>query len=202
MGPRGGPRLGVFGGSFDPPHVGHLFAAGDAAEQLGLDRVLFVPAAAQPLKADRRAAAGEARLAMVEALVGDDSRFGVERAEIERGGLSYTIDTLASLAARWPGGELVLLAGADVVATFSRWREPHRIRQMATLVVLTRGEVAGAAPPAVGPDFPGGLPVFLPTRRVDVSSTEVRARLAAGRSIRGFVPEAVADLIRSAGLYR
>ena len=176
--------------------------ASDAAEQLGLGRVLFVPAATQPLKPDRRPASAELRLAMVEALVGGDPRFGVERAEIDRGGLSYTVDTLASLAARWPGGELVLLAGADVLHTFDRWREPHRIRQLATLVVLTRGGAADAEAPAVGPDFPGGPPVFLPTRRVDVSSTEVRARLAAGRSIRGFVPEAVADIVRSAGLYR
>jgi nicotinate-nucleotide adenylyltransferase len=191
------PRVGVFGGSFDPPHIGHLLVASDAAEHLGLDCVLFVPAAQQPLKTDRRQAPAELRLAMVTALVDGDPRFAVERAEIDRGGLSYTVDTLASLAARWPGGELVLLAGADVLATFARWREPHRIRQLATLVVLTRGEAA-----APGPDFPGGPPVFLPTRRVDVSSTEVRARLAAGRSIRGFVPDAVAQLLRSAAVYR
>ena len=190
-------RVGVFGGSFDPPHVGHLLVATDAAEQLGLDQVLFVPAAQQPLKTDRRHAPAQLRLAMVAALVADDPRFAVERVEIDRGGLSYTVDTLASLAARWPGGELVLLAGADVLATFARWREPHRIRQLATLVVLTRGEAS-----APGPDFPGGPPVFLPTRRVDVSSTEVRARLAAGRSVRGFVPDAVAELLRSAAVYR
>ena len=195
-------RVGVFGGSFDPPHVGHLLAASDAADALALDRVLFVPAAQQPLKADRRQAPAAVRLAMVEALVDGDPRFGVERAEIERGGLSYTVDTLASLAARWPGGELVLLAGADVLATFARWREPQRIRQLATLVVLTRGDAAGAAgDPGAGPDLPGGPPVFLPTRRVDVSSTEVRARVAAGRPVRGFVPDAVAAIIRGTGLY-
>lgn len=190
-------RVGVFGGSFDPPHVGHLLVVTDAAERLGLERVLFVPTAAQPLKQGRQAAPAAVRVAMVEALVGDDARFAVERLEVDRGGLSYTVDTLATLADRWPGRELVLLAGADVLATFARWREPHRVRQLATLVVLARGDVA-----AVGPDFPGGLPTLLPTRRVDVSSTEVRARLAAGRSIRGFVPDAVAEIIRSAGLYR
>jgi nicotinate-nucleotide adenylyltransferase len=190
-------RVGVFGGSFDPPHVGHLLVATDAAERLGLERVLFVPTAAQPLKQGRQAAPGAIRVAMVEALVGDDARFAVDRLEVDRGGLSYTVDTLATLADRWPGRELVLLAGADVLATFARWREPHRVRQLATLVVLARGDVA-----AVGPDFPGGPPTLLPTRRVDVSSTEVRARLAAGRSIRGFVPDAVAEIIRSAALYR
>jgi nicotinate-nucleotide adenylyltransferase len=193
----GAARVGVFGGSFDPPHVGHLLVAGDAAERLALDPVLFVPTAAQPLKQGRQAAPAALRVAMVEALVGDEPRFAVDRTEVDRGGLSYTVDTLATLAERWPGRELVLLAGADALATFARWREPHRIRQMAELVVLTRGDAA-----EVGPDFPGGPPTFLPTRRVDVSSTEVRARLAAGRSIRGFVPEGVAEIIRSAGLYR
>jgi nicotinate-nucleotide adenylyltransferase len=132
------------------------------------------------------------------------------------------VDTLRTLRDRWPGAELVLLAGADVLTSFHLWRAPLRVRDLATLVVLTRaadpagGVPLGTAPartdggvegmarvaPAVPPDFPGGPPVLLPTRRVDVSSTEVRARLAAGRSIRGFVPEGVADLIRSAGLYR
>ncbi len=199
-------RVGVFGGSFDPPHVGHLLVASDAAEQLGLARVLWVPAAAQPLKQGRQPAPAELRLAMVAALVGDDPRFAVEPVEIERGGLSYTVDTLATLAEREAGRELVLLAGADVLATFARWREPHRIRALARLVVLTRGEGGGPAgddvPGRVPADFPGGPPAFLPTRRVDVSSTEVRARLAAGRSVRGFVPDAVAEIIRSARLYR
>ena len=198
-GAAGAGRIGVFGGSFDPPHVGHLLVAVDAAEQLTLDQVLFIPTAAQPLKQGRQATPADVRVAMVEALVGEDGRFAVERIEVDRGGLSYTVDTLATLAERWPGRELVLLAGADVLGTFARWREPHRVRQLATLVVLTRGEGDAAE---VGPDFPGGPPTALPTRRVDVSSTEVRARLAAGRSIRGFVPDGVAEIIRSAGLYR
>ncbi len=195
-------RLGVFGGTFDPPHVGHLLIASDAVEQLGLDRVVFVPAARQPLKEESARRATADRLTMVRAMVGDDARFAVDPIEIERGGLSYTVETLGTLAARAPGAELFLLAGADVLATFARWREPEQIRRLATLVVLTRGGADGRSPTEAPPDFPGGAPLFLPTRRVDVSSTEVRARLAAGRSIRGFVPESVADFIRSAGLYR
>ena len=195
-------RLGVLGGTFDPPHVGHLLIASDAVEQLSLDRVVFIPAALQPLKPASAQTPPAARLAMVRALVGDDPRFAVDPIEIDRGGLSYTVDTLGTLAAQQPGAELFLLAGADVLTTFARWREPERIRRQATLVVLTRGGEDGTVPTAAPPDFPGGAPVFLPTRRVDVSSTEVRARLAAGRPIRGFVPESVADLIRSAGLYR
>ncbi len=194
-------RLGVFGGSFDPPHVGHLLAASDAVERLELDRLVFVPTATQPLKDGATVPPAE-RLALVRALAGGDPRFAVDPIEIERGGLSYTVDTLRSLAERWPGAELYLLAGADVLTSFHRWRDPERIRQLATLVVLTRAGEDGRAPTVAPAGLPGGAPIFLPTRRVDVSSTEVRARLAAGRSIRGFVPESVADLIRSAGLYR
>lgn len=201
-GPAGPARVGIFGGSFDPPHVGHLLAASDASDALGLDRLLFVPAAAQPLKHGTRGAAPAAtRVAMVEALVGDDPRFAVDALEIARGGLSYTVDTLETLAARWPGAQRMLLVGADVLDTFVRWRDPLRIRALATLVVLVRA-VDGAVPGAVPPDFPGGLPQLLPTRRIDLSSTEVRERVAAGRPIRGFVPDAVATIIRDARLYQ
>ena len=201
-------RVGVFGGTFDPPHVGHLLVAADAMERLGLDRLVLVPAGTQPLKVGEITGGAEARLAMTRLLVGDDPRFEVDPIEIERGGLSYMVDTLEALAGRWPDAELFLLVGADVLGTFHRWRDPERVRALATLAVLTRdggvvgaastGGPAGEAPPAL----PGGPPVFVPTRRVDVSSTEIRARLRAGKSIRGFVPEAVADFIRSARLYR
>jgi len=195
-------RVGIFGGSFDPPHVGHLLAASDAVEALGLDRLLFVPAAAQPLKhVGRCPASAAARIAMLDALVGDDPRFRVDALEIDRGGLSYTVETLQTLAARWPGAQRFLLVGTDVLRTFDRWREPLRVRALATLVVLVRG-VAGKDAGAVPPRFLGGLPELLPTRRIDLSSTEVRARVAAGRSVRGFVPEAVAAIIRDRALYQ
>jgi nicotinate-nucleotide adenylyltransferase len=200
-------RVGIFGGSFDPPHVGHLLVAVDALERLELDRMVLVPAATQPLKAGTGGghASAESRLAMTRLLVDGDPRFEVDPIEIERGGISYMVDTLEALAGRWPGTELFLLAGADVLGTFHRWCEPERVRTLATLVVLTRDateEESGgpATPPPV--ELPGGPPKLLATRRVDVSSTEIRARLRSGKSIRGFVPEAVADFIRSAGLYR
>jgi nicotinate-nucleotide adenylyltransferase len=200
-------RVGIFGGSFDPPHVGHLLVAVDALERLGLDRMVLVPTAQQPLKLAQGGsqASAEQRLAMTRLLVDGDPRFEVDPIEIERGGISFTVDTLEAMAGRWPGAELFLLAGADVLGTFHRWREPERIRSLATLVVLTRDALEGAGdgpatPPPAG--LPGGQPELLATRRVDVSSTEIRARLRSGKSIRGFVPEAVADFIRSAGLYR
>ena len=137
---------------------------------------------------------------------GSDPRFAVDPIEIDRGGLSFTVDTLGTLAARWAGAELFLLVGADVLATFDRWRQPERVRTLATLVVLARGEGDESAEVTeavgTGPALIGGPPRRLRTRRVDVSSTEIRARVRAGQSIRGFVPESVADVIRSAGLYR
>ena len=139
---------------------------------------------------------------MVRALVGDDARFTVDALEIDRGGLSYTVETLDTFERRWPGTQQFLLVGADVLRTFARWRDPLRVRSLATLVVLVRADVDAGAAPVVTPDFPGGLPRLLATRRMDLSSTEVRARIAAGRSVRGFVPEAVATIIRDGRLYQ
>jgi nicotinate-nucleotide adenylyltransferase len=197
-------RVGVFGGTFDPPHVGHLLVATDAAEALGLDRIVLVPAGTQPLKAGAISAPAPDRLAMVRRLVGEDPRFDVDPIEIDRGGLSYMVDTLGALADRWPGAELFLLVGADVLTTFDRWRDPARVRQLATLVVLTRDVSGGdgADQSLIDEALVGGPPRRVRTRRVDVSSTEIRARIRAGLSIRGFVPERVADFIESAALYR
>ncbi|HVE77896.1 MAG TPA: nicotinate-nucleotide adenylyltransferase [Gemmatimonadaceae bacterium] len=187
-------RLGILGGTFDPPHVGHLLAAVDAFEATGLDRLIWVPAGLNPLKATVPPSDPAHRLAMVGLAVRGDARFAVDPVEIERAGLSYTVDTLRTLAGRWPGAELVLLVGADTLASFARWREPDEIRRLATLAILTR---AGDEPAAA---LPAGA-LALETRRVDVSATEVRARVRAGRSIRGFVPDAVAEYIAAHRLY-
>jgi nicotinate-nucleotide adenylyltransferase len=188
-------RLGVYGGSFDPPHVGHLLVVSDALEALGLDRVIWVPTAVQPLKGDVAGAAPEHRLAMVEAAIGGDERFAASPIEIARGGLSYTVDTLAALAGEYPGAARFLIIGMDSVATFHRWREPQRIMELAQVAVLQRATDAVATP------VPPGMRVVT-ARRVDVSSTEVRDRVRAGKPIRGFVPDAVARIIERAGLYR
>lgn len=193
-------RIGLLGGSFDPPHNGHLLAAGDVFETLGLDRLVFVPAAVQPLKAGLVEATAEQRLAMTRLLVDGDDRFDVDSIEIDRGGLSYTVDTLATFAARWPGAELFWLAGADVTHTFAKWREPDRVATLATIVVMVRaGEAANTAAISAGS---GKEPRSLPTRRVDISSTEVRRRVREGKSIRGFVPDAVAAFIATERLYQ
>jgi nicotinate-nucleotide adenylyltransferase len=192
-------RLGIFGGSFDPPHVGHLLAAQDACEQLSLDRLVFVPAATQPLKAGGSAAGAEQRLAMVRLLVDSDSRFEVSTVEVERAGLSFTVDTLSHFAAAHPTAERFVLLGTDVLATFAQWREPERVLQLARPVILVRqGDVVPTLPAGVSAD----VLLRLPTRRVDVSSTEIRERVLGGRSIRGFVTDDVAAYIASNGLYR
>lgn len=187
-------RIGLLGGSFDPPHVGHLLAASDAYEALPLDRLVFIPAAIQPLKGDRTMARGEQRLAMTKLLVDGDARFAVDAIEIDRGGLSYTVETLTALRLRWPSADLFWLVGADIVPSFAQWREPERIVELATVVVLQRaGDIVGS--------MPAGMRC-LATRRIDVSSTEIRQRVKEGRSVRGFVPDAVADLIAAERLYR
>jgi nicotinate-nucleotide adenylyltransferase len=191
-------RIGLLGGSFDPPHNGHLLAAGDAFDTLSLDRLVFIPTGVQPLKAGQAAATAEQRLAMVRLLVEGDARFGVDPLEIERGGLSYTVDTLTTLVARWPGAELFWLAGADVSQTFSKWREPGRIAELARIVVMQR---TGVAPTDIGGALPEGTRI-LETRRVDISSTEIRDRVRQGKSIRGFVPEGVGEFIAREKLYK
>jgi nicotinate-nucleotide adenylyltransferase len=186
-------RLGIFGGTFDPPHVGHLLVAVDAVEHLSLDRLVFVPTASQPLKLGAVRATATQRLAMVRLLVGDDARFAVDSIEIERSGLSYSVDTLAEYARREPDAERFFLVGADVVRTFDKWREPARVLSLAKMVVLTRDDDAVAIPDGAAP---------LRSRRVDVSSTEIRARVAARQSLRGFVPDPVAAYIADERLYR
>nr|MCU0618521.1 nicotinate (nicotinamide) nucleotide adenylyltransferase [Gemmatimonadaceae bacterium] len=174
--------------------LGHWLVAVDAVERLGLDRLLFVPAAAQPLKPDGHQATPADRVAMVRAMVGDDPRFGVHTAEIDRGGLSFTVDTVAAWRDAHPTHDLHLLIGADAAASLPQWREPARLLAMVRLVVLARGTLDPGALPA------GAL--VLPSRRVDISSTEIRARARAGLSLRGFVADAVAAHVARHALYR
>lgn len=187
-------RVGVLGGSFNPPHNGHLIIASDAFEALKLDRLYIIPASANPLKGKNpRSVSPEHRLEMVRLAFGGDDRFEVSAAEIERGGLSFTVDTLEELARQHPQAELVLLLGIDSLKTMEKWRHPQRIRELATLAALGRGDAADEVPEGIE---------MVTTRRIDVSSTEIRARLAEGRPIRGFVAESVERYISAAELYR
>ena len=186
-----GVRIGVFGGTFDPVHVGHLAIARAALEAVPLDRVLFVPARRSPLK-DRGPFAGAAdRLAMLETAVADEPRFSVSRAELERDGPSYTVETLERLGGE---DELFLILGSDALADFPRWKDPERIARLATLLVADR---PGAPVPAA--DAPVRM---FDAPRLDISSRELRARVARGRSLRYLVPEAAWRHIEARGLYR
>jgi len=189
-------RIGVLGGTFDPPHIGHLIVAQDAWSALGLDRVLFVPAAVPPHKRGRVQTPAEVRLAMVEAACANDPRFEASDLEIRRGGTSYTVDTLRALKERDPQGALFFLLGADQFRDIHTWRSPEELARLAELVALSR------------PGYPNVEPAIrLPYRRldvtcVDISATEIRRRVAAGEPIRYLVPEAVEAIIRAHGLYR
>ena len=203
-------RLGLFGGTFDPPHVGHLIVASDAFELLRLDSLIFVPAAQQPLKRGQTVAPPEARLQMVREMVGSDPRLGVDSAEIDRSGLSYTVDTLQWYAEHQSNAERFFLIGADSFRSLESWREPERVVSLAHLALLARsGNGAADVDEAtfreqvrrLGGD--GALePVVVATRRVDISSTEVRERIHDRKSIAGFVVDAVARYIADSGLYR
>lgn len=191
-------RIGVFGGTFDPPHVGHLLAAVDAFEALSLDKLIFVPVASQPLKASAPASASaNDRLEMVRCAIGDDPRFEVSAAEIERGGLSYTVDTLEALAREQPGATFFLILGMDAFGTLDRWKSPERVKELATVAVLSRAETGREA--EIG--SMDGV-TLIGMRRIDVSSSEIRGRIRDGRPIRGFVAESVENYIATADLYR
>jgi nicotinate-nucleotide adenylyltransferase len=192
-------RLGVFGGTFDPPHLGHMALAEWAREELSLDRVLFVPAGAPPHKRGRRTPAA-GRVAMVRAAVRGNPAFGVSTLETRRAGPSYTVDTLRALAARHPGAELWLLVGGDMYASMHTWREIGAIARLARVAVALR---PGAARPAPAAWARGGLGVRgLANPGLEISSSEVRSRARAGRSVRYLVPDAVARHIEAHGLYR
>jgi nicotinate-nucleotide adenylyltransferase len=189
--------LGVFGGTFDPVHVGHLLLAERAREELGLDRVLFIPAHIPPHKRTATSiVTGEHRARMLELAVASNPSFFVSRHELNRQGISYTVDTLESLQNTEPRPLLWLLIGADNAQDFRSWRDPGRIAELASIAVWRRP----------GTDLPAELLREFRFRTVrapliDISSSEIRARVALDRSIRYLVPEPVADYIECHGLY-
>lgn len=183
----------LFGGSFDPVHTGHLLVAEAAADALGA-RVRFLPAREQPLKREAHRASAADRTAMLQAAVRDNPRFAVEAIELELPAPSYTVVTLRALARREPGNRFLLLLGADAARELPRWHEVDALAGLADVVVFAR---PGAEPPESA----------LVTRTIavpmiDLSATEIRARVAAGRSIRYLVPDPVREYIAAHGLYR
>lgn len=188
-------KLGIYGGSFDPVHLGHLLVAQAAVEELGLDRIVFVPAAQSPFKPDNRPAPDAVRLQLLRLALAGRANCAVDDQEIRRGGVSYTVDTLRDFARRFPGAELFYLIGADNAAKLDEWREAEELARLAEFVAVPR---------------PGGVAVEFPApfrgRRLQgfpfaVSSSEIRARVKCGLTIDNLVPPAVAEAIRNARTY-
>jgi nicotinate-nucleotide adenylyltransferase len=191
-------RIGVFGGTFDPPHVGHLALAEWAREALRLDRVIFMPAARPPHKRHRRLTPAADRVTMTRLAVRGNRAFAVSALEVRRTGPSYTVDTLRALQRAHPRAALYLLIGEDSLGEFHSWHAPDEILRLARLAVAGRpGARAARTRPRTAP----GRIVWLRNPGLQVSSSGIRARARAGRSVRYFVPDAVARYIAARGLY-
>jgi nicotinate-nucleotide adenylyltransferase len=197
-------RIGILGGSFNPPHLAHLVCASEAAAQLDLDRVLLTPVAAPPHKEVQRDPGPRERLELCRLAIAGDERLGVCDLEVLRGGPSYTVDTLRELHARTPEDHLTFIVGGDIALGLPSWHEPEAVLGLARLAVAERsgaGRVDIAA--RLSEHFPDAPPpAFFDMPRLDISSSQIRARIAEGRPIRYLVPDPVAEHIARGKLYR
>ncbi|MCG8584978.1 MAG: nicotinate-nucleotide adenylyltransferase [Pirellulales bacterium] len=200
-------RIGLYGGSFDPVHYGHLLLAEFCREHCRLDRVLFMPAAVSPHKSDRQPTDARARVEMLRLAIGGHAAFDVSEMEIDRGGPSFTVETLTALTQESPDEDWFFLMGGDSLADLPSWREPKRICELATPVIVARH---GSPMPDVG-----ALAAFVAASRlseieqclvqmplIELSSSDIRRRISAGESIRYQTPRAVEKYIETNGLYR
>jgi nicotinate-nucleotide adenylyltransferase len=188
-------KLGIYGGSFDPVHLGHLLAAQAAVEELALDRLFFIPAAQSPFKPENKPAPDAVRLQLLRLALVGKTNYEVDDQEIRRGGTSYTIETLRDYAKRFPAAELFYLIGADNATKLNEWREAAELAKLAQFVAVLRPD--GAAPSFPAP-FRGHTLQGFP---LGVSSSQIRARVKAGLPIENLVPAGVAEAIRAAKLY-
>ncbi|MCW3001253.1 MAG: nadD [Conexibacter sp.] len=197
-------RIGVLGGTFNPPHIAHLLAAQEAYDQLGLDRVLIIPVADPPHKEAMSDPGPEVRLELCRLAAGDDDRFEVSDLEVRRGGASYTVDTLRALHETFPGNELSFIVGGDMAFSLPMWRAPSEVISMARLAVAEREGARQVDILERLATIPGAADRvdFFDLPRMDVSSSLVRRRVAAGHPIRYLVPDPVAGYIAQHGLYR
>jgi nicotinate-nucleotide adenylyltransferase len=197
------PSVGILGGTFNPPHIGHLVMALQAREQLGLDRVVLMPVAVPPHKeADGDPGAG-VRLELARLAAEGEDGLEVSTAEIDRGGASFTVDTLEELHERDPEQELTFIVGADMAHSLPAWRAPERILELARLAVAEREGIArDDIAERLAPLHDGSRVTFFDMPRIDVSSSDLRRRVAEGRSVRHLVPDAVAQAIADRDLYR
>lgn len=183
-------KIGVYGGTFDPVHHAHLILARDALEQLGFDEIIFVPAAISPLKKSAPVASGEVRLAMLRAAIQDEPQFAVNDCELRRPPPSYTIETVEEIRRNNPDASIYCMIGEDNVGSLTQWHRFADLEKLVEFVVLDR---SGKSPRH-------SYPVI--DRKIDISATEIRTRVASGRSIRYFVPPAVEEIIAREKLYQ
>lgn len=214
-------RIGLFGGTFDPIHCGHIRAAGEVAERFALDRVLFIPSFIPPHKERKGMAPARDRLRMVELACAGEPRFAASSIEVDAGGRSYSILTLERMRDLHPGARILFILGADAFLEIGTWHEHERVLAEGLFIVMTRPgsrleDATGVLPEALRPGvraiaegeevdealIAGSRIFLLPIRALDISSTEVRRRIRAGEPVDGLVPGPVADHIRSHGLYR
>jgi nicotinate-nucleotide adenylyltransferase len=196
-------RIGILGGTFNPPHLGHLAMAQEAHAQLGLDKVVFVPVFLPPHKELRDDPGPEARLELCELATAKDGRFEVSRLELDRGGPSFTVDTLREIHAGSPGDDLTFIVGGDVAHGLPAWREPEAVLELATVAVaeregIRRQDIAEQVASLAG----GDQLAFFDFPRMDISSSQIRRRVRESRPIRYLVPDDVARVIGARGYYR
>lgn len=184
------PKIGLYGGSFDPIHNGHLILARDAMERLELDRVIFLPAHISPHKMDRPPASAEARFEMLAEAIKDEPGFSVDDREIRRKGPSFTVDTVREFQEEFPGAKLFYFIGDDNLDELHTWKEIDQLKSLVQFVVLSRA----------GMPFLAEFPMI--TRLVEISSTEIRNRIARGESVRYMVPYPACQVIKKLGLYK
>lgn len=184
-------KIGIYGGTFDPIHHGHLILSRQACEEHGFDQLIFVPAALSPFKEHAPKASGELRLLMLRAAIAGEEDFMADDCELKRPPPSYSIDTVLQIRERDPNAELFWLIGADNVSGLDKWHRIEALKNLVQFVILDRGRVKKT---------PRVFPVV--QRNIDISATEIRNRVASGRSIRYLVPQAVEEIIRREKLYR
>ncbi|MEL7500628.1 MAG: nicotinate-nucleotide adenylyltransferase [Planctomycetota bacterium] len=200
-------RIGIFGGSFDPIHQGHLIIAEQCREKADLDQVWFVPCAMNPHKRDGAQGTDRQRKEMIELALAGHEPFRISTVELDRGGVSYTVDTLTTFSQTYPDDDLFLLMGDDSLESFERWKEPETICQLATPLIVNRpgsGEVdlSVLEPFIQGADFDQLKTSQVECPRIEISSTEIRRRIAAGESVRFMLPRSVERYIQTQRLYQ
>jgi nicotinate-nucleotide adenylyltransferase len=195
-------RIGILGGTFNPPHLGHLVAAQEAYRELDLDQVMLIPAGLPPHKPVDDEPGPQHRLELCRLAAGDDERFTVSDLELRRDGPSFTVDTLETLRSQSPSDDLFLILGGDIAAGLPRWHEPERVLELATVAIAKRRGTAKAAVDGALAQLKGGDRArYFQMPRIGISSTMVRRRVRAGQPIRYFVPDGVMHYIETHGLY-